>query len=171
MENEKEVLNSESGEEMSDDSIDYIAAINEMKANSVDKAQYEKLKSENKKLMDALINNKQIETPKKREIDVDSIQKKLLERNPRMTSLEGFQLMLDLREADLQAGKTDPFISANMKSPTQADIEAAQRRADIYQECIDYAQGDPALFSQELTRRMVDPPITRPKNKNNNRRF
>ena len=49
MENEKEVLNSESGEEMSDDSVDYIAAINEMKANSVDKAQYEKLKSENKK--------------------------------------------------------------------------------------------------------------------------
>lgn len=168
MENEKEILNSESGEENVNDSIDYIEAIKEMKQNSVSKESYEKVKQENKKLMDALINNKQIETPKKKEIDVKGIQKKLLERDPMMKSIDGFQMILDLREADLAAGKMDPFIPANNRNPKQEDFDAAQRRADIYKECIEYAQGDPALFSQELTRRMVDPALPP---RNNNRRF
>lgn len=157
MEEEKEVLKSESGTEEVDDSVDYIEAIKEIKQNSVSRSSYEKLKQDNKRLMDALIQNKQIETPKKEEIDVKSIEKRLAERDPRMKSLEGFKLALKLREADLAAGKIDPFISANNKTPSKEDLESAQRRADIYQECIDYAQGDPALFSQELTRRMVDP--------------
>lgn len=67
MENEKEILKSESGEENVNDSIDYIEAIKEMKQNSVSKESHEKVKQENKRLMDALINNKQIETPKKKE--------------------------------------------------------------------------------------------------------
>lgn len=55
--NEQEILtNSVSGEETSNDSVDYIAAINEMKQNSVSRQQYEKLKQENKELLDTLIN-------------------------------------------------------------------------------------------------------------------
>ena len=49
MENEKDLLNSESGEENVNDSIDYIEAIKEMKQNSVSKESYEKVKQENKK--------------------------------------------------------------------------------------------------------------------------
>ena len=61
MENEKELLNSESGEENVNDSIDYIEAIKEMKQNSVSKKAYDKLREENKQLLDSLINGKEIE--------------------------------------------------------------------------------------------------------------
>lgn len=77
-------------------------------------------------------------------------------------------MILDLRKADLEAGKTDPFISMNNRKPTPHDLQAAEERAEIYQECIDYANGDPTVFMQELTRRMVDPVII-PNNKTSNK--
>ena len=42
------------------DNIDYISAISEMKKNSVTRESYDKLKSENKQLLDALVNGKEI---------------------------------------------------------------------------------------------------------------
>ena len=58
MENEKDVLNGVSGEENVNDSINYIEAIKEMKQNSVSKQAYDKLREENKQLLDSLINGK-----------------------------------------------------------------------------------------------------------------
>ena len=43
-------------EEQVDSDVDYLAAIKELKANSVDRAKYDKLKEENKKLLDTVIN-------------------------------------------------------------------------------------------------------------------
>lgn len=144
-------------EEEQEQENDYIKAIEELKENSVSKDDYEKLKAENKKLIDSLVKGERIEQQQKpREIDVKKIEKTLAARDPRITTLEGMKMVLDLREADIRAGKRDPFISVNNHAPTKEDLEAAQRRADIYQECVDYAEGDPELFSQEFTRRMVD---------------
>ena len=47
---------SDSGEQMSDGTADYIEAIKEIKQNSVPKSEYAKLKEENKKLLDSIIN-------------------------------------------------------------------------------------------------------------------
>lgn len=152
-ENEKE----KEHEQEQEQEQDYVEAIKKLKAESVSKEAYNKLQEENKKLFDALVDGGQVEAPKKEEeIDVKEIHKKLSERDPRMTNLEGFQAMLDLRKADLAAGKIDPFISMNNKTPTQEDFDRAEERAKIYQECIDYADGDAELFSQELQRRMID---------------
>ena len=38
-------------------------------------------------------------------------------------------------------------------SPTAEDVQVAEKVAQIYQECVDYADGDSALFTQELQRR------------------
>ena len=65
MEQEREVLKSESGEENVNDSIDYIEAIKEMKQNSVSKESYEKVKQENKKLMDALLTTSRLKHPRR----------------------------------------------------------------------------------------------------------
>ena len=43
------------------DSIDYIEAIKEMKQNSVSKEAYEKLKAENKQLLDSIINGTELD--------------------------------------------------------------------------------------------------------------
>lgn len=146
---------------------DYIQAINDLKASSIPREQYDKLREENKKLLNTLVTNQQLEQPKpKREIDVQSIERKL-SKGSRLSSLEGFQMALDLRQADIDAGRIDPFIDANNKNPTQQDFERAQERADIYQEIIDYANGDKQLFAQELNRRMRDPAGFIPRKKNN----
>ena len=45
-----------SGTEVEDMTPDYLAAINELKQNSVDRSKYEELKAENKKLLDSIVN-------------------------------------------------------------------------------------------------------------------
>lgn len=144
-------------QEQEPENIDYIEAIEKLKENSVPKEDYEKLREENKRLLDNFINgNVEKEQQEKKEIDVKALEKRLSERDPRMTTLEGMKLILDLREADMSAGKRDPFISANNHAPTKEDFEKAEQRAQIYKECIDYAEGDPNLFAQELSRRTID---------------
>ena len=54
-EQETNVINQES-----DTAPDYISAIQELKANSVTRESYDKLKSENKQLLDALVNGKEM---------------------------------------------------------------------------------------------------------------
>lgn len=136
---------------------DYIKAINELKENSVPKEEFLKLKEENKQLIDSLVKGGAMEKNEDEPpIDVAAISKKLAERDPRISTLEGVKMILDLRKADIKEGKRDPFISINNHSPSEEDFQKAEARAKIYQECIDYAAGDPNLFSQELTRRMVD---------------
>lgn len=138
--------------------LDYVAAIKELKENTVPKSDYAKLKAENQKLIKSLINGEtiQAETPKK-EIDVADIERRLSDKNGQMKMLDGFKMILALREADLAAGKIDPFIPIDKRDGyTEADLDGAARRAAIYQECIDYADGDSKIFTQELNRRMVD---------------
>lgn len=135
--------------------IDMVAAYEELRNNSVSKAEHEKVVAENRRLVQSLINGgsmKQEETP--REIDVAGIEKKLTNHSYRFKGIEGFQAMLDLREADLAAGKVDPFIPLTNRSPSEADFEAAANRAAIYQECIDLAEGNDKIFVQELSRRI-----------------
>ena len=50
------------GTEVEDMTPDYLAAINELKQNSVDRSEYDKLKAENKKLINAVVNGQQIES-------------------------------------------------------------------------------------------------------------
>ena len=55
-----EELKRESGEETSEGTIDYISAINELKKNTVPKSEYAKLKEENKRLLDNVINGTEL---------------------------------------------------------------------------------------------------------------
>ena len=146
--------------------VDYVEAIKELKENSVSKAEYAKLKAENQKLIKSLINGESLpqdQQPKK-EIDVVGIEKRLASKDPTIRYIDGFKMMLDLREADLAAGKVDPFIPATKRDGyTQADLDACQRRAEIYQECLDEANGNNEVFISELYNRMVDTMPTPPK--------
>ena len=54
-------------------------------------------------------------------------------------------------------GKPDPFLPIGEQiMPTDQDIQTAQKVADVLQECVDYAEGDSAVFTNELQRRLVD---------------
>ena len=151
----------ETGTQVEDMTPDYLAAINELKQNTVDRQTYDKLKAENKKLLDSIVNGQAIEVesqPQSR--DVAEIREELF--NHEHSNLEYVKLALELRNTLMEKGEADPFIPVGKQiSPTRVDIEAAERVAQVYQECIDYAEGDSALFTQELMRRTRDVKVRR----------
>lgn len=140
--------------EQPNDNIDYINAINELKQNSVSKESYDKLRAENKQLLDTLVSGgtiTQIEAP----VDIAKLRKDL--NNENITNLDYCKAALKLRDAVIAEGGRDPFLPCGTHvSLDDSDYAAAEKVAGVLQECIDYAQGDPGVFTVELQRRMVD---------------
>lgn len=155
---EEEKLTNETGKEVVDNT-DYIAAINELKQNSVDRSKYDQLKAENKRLLDSIVNGTdigQVKTQEKKSID--ELRAAYLKED--QTNLEFVTNTLALREALIEKGEPDPFLPIGQKIlPTEEDINTAKRVAQVLQECVDEAEGDSEWFTNELQRRTVDIPM------------
>ena len=67
-----------------------------------------------------------------------------------------------LREELINRGEKDPFLPYGKNIlPNDEDIEKAKKVANVLQECVDIADGDADVFTNELQRRMVDPILPR----------
>ena len=147
-------------ENVEQDTNNYIEALKEMKANSVNRAAYDRLKEENKQLLDALINGGQVTRELQKEpADIDSLRKKLFseDEDTELSNLDYMKTALELREALLDQGSPDPFLPYGQNiAPTDEDIRTADRVAEAIKSCIDYADGDSEIFTNELQRIMVD---------------
>lgn len=151
MDEEKSVT----GTQVEDMTPDYLAAIKELKENSVDRSEYDKLKAENKKLLDSIVNGTEVALPKAEKKSVEELRAVYLKED--QTNLEYIENALKLREALIAEGKPDPFLPVGEQIlPTDDDVKTAQKVADVLQECVDYAEGDSAVFTNELQRRIVD---------------
>ena len=144
-----------------DNTQDYLAAIKELKQNSVDRAEYDKLRAENKKLIDAVVNGQSgQEEPvftKHSKEQIDDLRNELFNSPRELNNLEYITKALELREALIENGKPDPFLPVGKQiSPTRDDLEGAEKVAQVYKECIDYAEGDSEVFTNELMRRTRD---------------
>ena len=150
--NNEQKLTNETGV-VEDSTQDYLAAIQELKQNSVNRSEYDKLKAENKKLINAVVNGQTIDVnPEPKYRDVNEIREELF--NHEHSNLDYVKLALELRNTLIAKGETDPFLPVGSQiSPKADDEEKAEKVAQIYQECIDYADGDSKLFTQELMRR------------------
>ena len=152
MEDEKSLTNV-SGEV---DNTDYIAAIKELKENSVDRAKYEALRADNKRLLDAVVNGQTVENTVKPQVDIQALRNELFNKE-NQTNLQYVENALKLRTALIESGEQDPFLPYGSKIvQTAEDIATANRVAAVLQECIDYADGDSAIFTNEVQRRTVD---------------
>ena len=153
-----EKQNSVTGDQVEDMTPDYLAAIKELKENSVDRSKYEELKAENKKLLDSIVNGQEMDLPKAEEKrSIEEIRTELFSGEKDLSNLDFIKDALELRSALIAKGEPDPFLPVgNQISPTDADIAAAQKVATVLQECVDYAEGDSAVFTNELQRRTVD---------------
>lgn len=140
-----------------DTAPDYISAIKEMKANSVDRSVYDKLKSENKQLLDALINGQQIDLPKEEPVDVNELRKELFNKDGHLTNLEYVSKALKLRDALIEQGERDPFLPyGDRVNLTAEHYDKAEQVATVLKECVDFADGDSGIFTAELQRRTKD---------------
>ena len=152
MTDEKELQNV-TGEKVEDMTPDYLAAIQELKQNSVDRSDYNKLKAENKKLLESIVNGQPIEAQAQPGLrDPNEIRDELF--NHEHSNLDYAKLALELRSTLIAKGERDPFLPYGAQiAPTVEDEEKAEKVAQVFQECIDYAEGDSKLFTQELQRR------------------
>ena len=151
-----------------DNTNDYIDQIKKLKENSVSKDDYNKLKADNKKLIDALANGTQLEGKVEPKIDavdkINELRKKLFGKGSNLDNLEYCKAAVELRDALIEKGERDPFLPFGHEVvATDSDYESANRVATVMKECIDYADGDPDIFTNELQRRTVD--ISIPKKK------
>lgn len=137
--------------------VDYINAIQELQANTVSKDLYDKLKDEKQRLLNALVKGEKIEGPKKAEPNIGELRQKLFDKDSQMSNLEFVSKSLELRDALIEKGEPDPFLPIGSRiAPTNEDLQQAENVAQVYRECIEYAQGDSEVFTNELMRRTVD---------------
>ena len=151
-----------------DNTNDYIEQIKKLKESSVSKDDYNKLKADNKKLIDALASGTQIESKVEPKIDavdkINELRKKLFSKGSNLNNLEYCDTALQLRDALIENGERDPFLPFGHEViATESDYESANRVATVMKECIDYADGDPDIFTNELQRRTVDVVIPKKK--------
>ena len=161
MENENTPIETNpTGIQGDDTAPDYIATIQQLRDSTVSKEQYQKLKDENQRLLKTLVEGRQLEQPSTA-MDTMSIEELSdIFVNKEMTNLGYWQTALELRKKMMDKGEKDPFLPWSQDYvPTEQDIEIAQRVADVVGQCVDYADGDPSIFNNELQRVTVDTPI------------
>ena len=132
---------------------DYVAQIEEMKRNTVSRDVFDKMKEENKKLLNALTNGAQVEgsAPVVENKSIEELRANLF--NKHHTNLEYVKEALELRDRLIEEGFEDPFVPQGRQiSATNEDYALAQKVAEGLQSCIEYANGDSAIFTQELQR-------------------
>ena len=149
-----------------DNTQDYLAAIKELKENSVNRSEYDKLRAENKRLIDAVVNGQpgqeeQVVVKHTKE-QIDDLRNDLFNSPRELNNLEFITKTMELREALMENGEPDPFLPVGKQiSPTRDDIEGAEKVAQVYKECIEYAEGDSEVFTNELMRRTRDVKLPR----------
>lgn len=156
----EEINNAVSGTESQIDTTqDYISALNEMKQNTVSKEAYDKLRADNKKLLDTIVSGQSLEqTEVKEEVDVDALRQELFGKSRRdLTNLEFVDKALQLRKELMERGEQDPFVmkAGPRSSPEPDDFKKAERVASVLQECVDIANGNADVFNNEFQRRLI----------------
>lgn len=154
-EEEKEQPNPDKESEMT--ASEYISQINNLKENTVSREEYERIRNDNRELAKALINGTGANIPgitkPEKKPDLDDLRKKLFTKKSK-NDLEYFTNLLALRDGVMADGQPDPFLPINREFRATAQDEAdAERIATQIKEAIEYADGDPAVFSNDLRRR------------------
>lgn len=153
--NENENKNIESVE---DSTQKYLDTINELKQNTVSKEKYEKILEENRQLLSNIVNG--VENTKKEEekVDLNTLRKTLI--SPNSTDLEIVQSALELRKEIMKNGGRDPFLpNSNVYQAVSFDKERSEQVANIFEKCIEIADGNNSVFINELSRITSDSPI------------
>lgn len=135
---------------------DPVDIIEDLRNNSVSKSEFDKLKAQNTKLLKALANGEKIES--KATVDMKTLRNELYGSNRKdLNNVDYVSKTLQLRQAIMDEGGADPFLPIGHQiAPTKEDIAAATNLAEVLQDCLDYAQGDNAVFTNELQRRTLD---------------
>lgn len=135
----------------------YIEIIQNLKNNTVSKAEYEKAMKDNRMLAEALATTPVQATAEEvvtlpTDEEVQGLRDKLF-NTPHMSNLEYMKTTLQLRDALLARGERDPFLPNN-NGYIDNDVDAAkvEAMAKGLQQIVEYCGNDSKLFDSELKR-------------------
>lgn len=145
---------------------EYIEQLKTLKENTVPKSEYEAIRKANKQLLESVFdgtykngkngdggNHDEAKTKVDNTARIKELRNELYGRNPveNISDRAYVEKILELRSRIMQDGGEDPMVPRGPKyTPTNADVEAAQRLADGLQYCLDQSKGDDAAFKVAL---------------------
>ena len=117
-----------------------------------------KMEADNKALLSKVLNGGNVETKQEDKTTVEEYREMLYgAKSDQLNDLQYIENTLKLRKKLIDKGEMDPFVGfGHNYTPSEDEFEKAEEVAQIYQECVDYANGDNQLFIQELQRRTQD---------------
>ena len=150
----------ERSEEEVVDNTDYITAIKELKQNSVEKAKYDSLKAENKKLLDAIVNGQEAhEAPQEEQIGARLDYYKDYNKNIFKTDLDYWDNLVKLRKATIKETGKDPCVtgqfgaktpSGEIIRPSYGEEEMVKSQFDTIEKMLEEADGNAEYFEELL---------------------
>lgn len=125
---------------------DYITALGDLKANSIEKSEYERILAENAKLTNALASGFRQEVEEDEpKVDIPALRKEFL--NKKYTNdMEYFKAMKTLRDELIKTTGVDPFINKNAEN-VSAEMDQAEQVSNLIDYALEQADGDPVKFS------------------------
>ena len=136
------------------DNTDYIAAIKELKQNSVPKSEADALKAENKKLLDALVNGEEMEANSGEKLGSRLEYYKAYKENKFSTDLEYWTNFLNLRKATIKEYGADPCVTGSFGltpeggrvEPAYGEQETIDEQLNMIEDFITQANGNSLVF-------------------------
>lgn len=136
---------------------DYIEQIKNLKANSVSKADYDKLRAENKQLLDAVVNGNSsvVSEPAKPKRSFEEIGKELASTDW-ATNKDFFALSEEFREAMIEQKGIDPWMYKGEPSDrveyTDKDYDDAARIEEFINHMHDFDDEASQIYNAEINR-------------------
>lgn len=134
----------------------YADALDEMKAHTVPKEEYEKVLAERDTLVKRSLTQRELHlNPQPETVDLNQIRKELFTEH--ITNYDYVQKALKLRQGIIDQGGRDIFVSPT-SGRVEEDEKEARKVAKIMQECLDFCKDNHELFPSVLQSRLVDDP-------------
>ena len=145
---------------------EYVENIKKLKASTVSKEEYDRLLADRAELARALIDaqpgtgggsgNEGKDAP-----SIEDLRKSLFGAGSEsLSNLDFVKNALELRKQVIATGGYDPFVPQGAKArATPEDYDAAQRVADVLEDCVEKADGDSGAFTAYLMSRLDDIPM------------
>lgn len=135
-----------------DTANDYIETINQLKANSVSKEEFLKLKAENKQLLNAIATNQNIEVAAEPKRDIAELRKEIFQNHSKLSNRELVSDIMELYDRELENGvnifmPTDPNYIPTTDDVTQIDNMVAGMKS-----ALEIAGNSDLIFNQEMER-------------------
>lgn len=141
-----------------DTSAMYLDQIKNLKANTVSKDDYNKLLTENRNLLQTIVEGKSVSSDSDQDepkLSTSELAKQLCSGN--LNNLDYIKTSLEHRKRMIEEKGIDPYLGiSHTTAPTDEQIASANQVAEFLQDLVDSSNGNSIVFTNEYQRLVGD---------------